>query len=572
MKKRSLISRTVFMLRIQCILLVSIFFLTFFVSYYTTLDNLQTSSDNLMLLYGREIQNKLDNADMLLEQLIYKNKDYDMLQSEREADRYYASVKIKELIQQQATYNRYVDVVVIAESTYATCLDYANAKIFYDEREALRRFTIERAGEERAKAEWSITQIGAKSYVYKMYVWQGRAAGIFISVSHFMENATENDLKNISILLKDEKEQVWGEFGEELLSYETGNVLDESQIDRWIYETRYPLADGELQMSAYTSMSAFFGQIRWNMVLVLIAFLVFVGFSGSLINFLKKEMITPMSHMQKSMEELQKGDYELRIKEDYKSKEFALLKDTFNRLMDEILGLKIQSYEKQIDLQETELKCVKLQIRPHFFLNAMTTISSLNQQGKNLEIEKYISALSKNIRYMFRSGLHTVSLEEEVQHVRNYFEMQELKYPGCVFYYIDIAPGLGQWKIPQMIIHTIIENEYKYAVNVEQMLTILIKASETELHGEKMLLLEIEDDGKGYPNEVMDAFSCQETMISKNGERVGLQSVKRMIELMYEREGLFAISNIKPHGCKNTFWIPEHAVQEMKEQKQIKLD
>lgn len=43
-----------------------------------------------------------------------------------------------------------------------------------------------------------------------------------------------------------------------------------------------------------------------------------------------------------------------------------------------------------------------------------------------------------------------------------------------------------------------------------------------------------------------------------------------MMELMYEREGLFTISNIEPHGCKNTFRIPAHAVQEMKEQKQIK--
>ena len=42
--------------------------------------------------------------------------------------------------------------------------------------------------------------------------------------------------------------------------------------------------------------------------------------------------------------------------------------------------------------------------------------------------------------------------------------------------HIDINPEVREWKIPQMIIHTIIENEYKYAVNINQMLTILIKA------------------------------------------------------------------------------------------------
>lgn len=90
------------------------------------------------------------------------------------------------------------------------------------------------------------------------------------------------------------------------------------------------------------------------------------------------------------------GDYNLRIEENYSNQEFTLLKNTFNHLMDEIVGLKIQSYEKQIDLQETELRCVRLQLKPHFFLNAMTTISSLSQQAKNQEIQQlYCSSVQK---------------------------------------------------------------------------------------------------------------------------------------------------------------------------------
>lgn len=74
-----------------------------------------------------------------------------------------------------------------------------------------------------------------------------------------------------------------------------------------------------------------------------------------------------MDQMTRQMEHMREGDYTLRITEDYKNSEFSLLKDTFNSLMDEIVGLKIKSYEKQIELQETELKCIRLQIRPHFF-------------------------------------------------------------------------------------------------------------------------------------------------------------------------------------------------------------
>lgn len=571
-RKKSLISSMVFMMVVQCALLLIVFFSYIYFSYHTILQDLQTNNENLMQIYGKELENKLVNADMLLERLIYKNHDYNMLQSESEANRYYASVQIKKFIQEQITYDRYVDAVVIAESTYGACLDYENTEFTLNEREALREFSMNAAKQGRAKAEWDIAQIGFGNYIYKMYVWQGKSAGIFISVDHFMGKEHKSDFENVEILLSDDENYIWGKLGKKQSQWKIGEFLDESAISRLAQKTRYELADGKILITEYVSISEIFGQIRWSMVLVFLVILILAGFSGILIYFLRKEMITPMSHMQKSMETMQQGNYELRISEDYNNREFALWKDTFNRLMDEIVGLKIQSYEKQIDLQETELKCMKLQIRPHFFLNAMTTISSLSQQRKNAEIEKYINALSKNIRYMFRSGLHTVTLQEEVSHVENYFEMQELKYPGCVFYYIDIPPELEDWKIPQMVIHTIIENEYKYAVDMNQMLTILIKAAETEIDGEKMLLLEIEDDGKGYPEEVLEVFAGGRMMTAKNGERVGLQSVKRMMELMYEREGLFQISNTELHGCKNTFWIPEHVVQEVKEQAQIKLD
>mgnify|MGYP002240575675 CR=1 FL=1 len=69
----------------------------------------------------------------------------------------------------------------------------------------------------------------------------------------------------------------------------------------------------------------------------------------------------------------------------------------------------------------------------------MTTISSLSMQGQNDSIKRYVEVLSKNIRYMFKSGMHTVPLSEEMQNVQYYYEMQELRYPGSVFIMANIT-------------------------------------------------------------------------------------------------------------------------------------
>lgn len=96
-KNKSLVSQTVYMLVIQSVLLAIVVVTYICVSYYTVLENMQANSKNLLQLYGKELENKLENADMLLERLIYKNNDYDMLQSEKESERYYASIEIKKL-------------------------------------------------------------------------------------------------------------------------------------------------------------------------------------------------------------------------------------------------------------------------------------------------------------------------------------------------------------------------------------------------------------------------------------------------------------------------------------------
>ena len=69
------------------------------------------------------------------------------------------------------------------------------------------------------------------------------------------------------------------------------------------------------------------------------------------------------------MNRIDQGEYNSRLEEEFGTREFMHLRDSFNTLMDEILVLKIQAYEKLIELKDAELKIIRLQIRPHFFLN-----------------------------------------------------------------------------------------------------------------------------------------------------------------------------------------------------------
>ena len=141
--------------------------------------------------------------------------------------------------------------------------------------------------------------------------------------------------------------------------------------------------------------------------------------------------------------------------------------------------------------------------------------------------------------------------------------MQELKYPNCVFTYVDLPEELQNWRIPQMLIHTVVENEYRYAVSRSEVLMLLIRISEAMFENEKMLLIEIEDNGKGYPQQVLDYMNDDNSAPMPDGTRVGLWSIRRIMELMYDRKGLFAISNVTPHGAMSRIYVPYHTVHEV---------
>ncbi len=542
----SFVTRTRVFLSILHVILLAIVAVYVLSAWSTAREQMKISTANLLQVYGNTLNQKINGANQLLQRIMFNNASYDQLQSSDEATRVYAALSLKKFISDSLLFDTDVDMVVVAESQYGTCLDQENSTTSLFQREILRDFTMQCAREKKVNSRWCTGFFDGQPYIYRVHSWNGYATALFMQLDRFMGSfAAESEFDDVSLYLSDfEQTVVWGELP-----------------DRGVIDTQvFPLDEGRFSLTACCRVGRVIAQIRSHVLILLALMILNIVISFWFGRQLRYDVLNPMIDMQYSMKQIVSGDVHHRITTGYGSREFTLLKDTFNSLMDQIVGLKIAGYEHQLLLQESELKAVRLQIKPHFFLNALTTISSLSQQGKNELIVTYIAALSKNIRYMFRSGLHTVTLQDEITHVENYLEMQNLKYPDCVFHFIDMDAEVMDWKIPQMLIHTIIENEYKYALSPESVLTILIRAKQTQIEGISYLLLEIEDDGEGYPESVLSTFNSQHS--PADGQRLGLWSIRRMLELMYEKENLFTISNNAVRGCMNRFLIPKEPCHE----------
>lgn len=565
MKKKSFIKDIFRILITLTVLLFSILGI-FLASSYKILENeIENSSKSILAIYSNDAYNSINEMDSLLKSITSRSVDLAKIKSQNSNERVLASISLYNYMQELLSGKNNVDLLVLYDKNYDICLDAVRPGFNYNKKNKLREFTANAFQNEDINSfEWNFIEIDNDTYLYKMLLTDSRAIAIFVETSQFIADHTSDDKGTHSIALVDKNGyigRVWGSVTDEI---SVGLNINDISSDNY-YQVKREIAENQLYVYSLAKKSNIIKQTDIGTIIVAAAVCVTMLFMIFVFKYIRKEMAMPMQHIVSDIERIKNGEYETRINGNFRTREFQMLQETTNQMVDEIVNLKIQSYEKLIELQDMELKSIKLQIRPHFFLNALTTISSLSSQGKFEEINKYISSLSKNIRYIFRAGLRTVPVREEINHVENYFEMQELKYPGCFFYLIDLPKELEDWEIPQMLIHTFIENEFKHAISPDSTLTILIKISRQTYQNDDMLLIEIEDDGKGYPKEVLEYMNSCSKKANITGNKVGLWSTKRMMEIMYERNNLIILENLEPSGCLNKIYVPKKAVHKLNE-------
>ncbi|MCM1217426.1 MAG: histidine kinase [Lachnospiraceae bacterium] len=560
-KKKSFVHMMNLMMGIQMTTVSVLLIIFAFSVYHAAREETDNVAENFLHIYATQMENRIQKVDNQLTTIINDAMDLQLLESDDEMERHYASVRLAQDLNDVMVIDQSADILVIAEAEHNICIDAKADNLPYDHKSSIREMFLDYVRTGQQTESWKFWKVGDTFYLCRAVVRNRHMVAAAISVDSLLRTVSLKNVDTYGFVLTDGEGNVKAYTGRALFDGETDILINELQSERNIDHVEI-MMDGQVRLYSFESKSNVFSHLYRNAIFILFIIALLCVFD---LYFMRKEryqIILPMNGMIEDMEQISGGDYEVRVAERGDNLEFSMLSQTFNKMMDEIVNLKIRFYEKQLALSDAEQKYIRLQIRPHFFLNAMTTISGLSGKKKNEEIEKYINALSKNIRYMFSSGLHTVSLKEEIHHVENYFEMQEMKYAGCIFYYIEMPAELEEWQIPQMLIHTLIENEYKYGISQGHSLMVLIKVSTIYHDGEEMLLIEVEDDGKGYPDEVMEAMNHDAAKQRGDGTRVGLWSIKHLLELMYDRKNLFRISNVEPHGALNQIYIPHSPVNQ----------
>ncbi len=277
-----------------------------------------------------------------------------------------------------------------------------------------------------------------------------------------------------------------------------------------------------------------------------------------LIFYMDKRIAKPINRLMEANREVAKGnlDYRLDVSSS-ESTEFADLYQSFNDMTAQIGALTIESYDMKLKEEENRLTMLRAQVKPHTFLNGITTINNMTYKNDPETIRQYIAAFAQFTRYMLHTDFKDTTVREEINHIKNYVNMQKLRFPNSIEVSYRIQEEVEEERIPFLMLYSLVENSFKHAMTLYETLQVTIIAERYEEEGFKGIRLIEEDDGDGFSEEALLRISNYEKDDMITTEHLGLKNVFYTMNLMYGRKGLMRISNKPDKGAKVELLIPE---------------
>lgn len=270
-----------------------------------------------------------------------------------------------------------------------------------------------------------------------------------------------------------------------------------------------------------------------------------------LINFLYIDLIRPLNLLIRKMLMIEKGTIGVTI-DINRTDEIGYVIRSFNNMSQQIYTLINKVLKVQLAVKDSEIKALQAQINPHFLYNTLETINWKAKINGVEEISEMVGALSSIIdANLNRSGENTISLQKEIEYIKNYNLIISKRFGTKIAFVINVAEDTLNCKIPKLIIQPLIENSVYHGLEMKKgggTIELNIYKSENILH------INVSDDGLGIaPNTLTSLNEKMEEDIFNNidanaydNSKIGVINVHRRLKLLYGDEyGLVIHSRLR---------------------------
>lgn len=234
--------------------------------------------------------------------------------------------------------------------------------------------------------------------------------------------------------------------------------------------------------------------------------------------------------------------------------EVGELIETYNYMTARMSELMEQQKETAEELRIAEFNSLQAQINPHFLYNTMDMINWMALKGRTTEISSTVQQLARFYKLTLSRKSNYMSLEEELEHVSIYVELQNMRFENAFDFVVDIPDELLLFQIPKLTLQPIVENCIIHGIleKEDKKGTIVI----TGWRDNADYCLLISDDGVGIPPDRLPSILQGRKVGHSRGTNIAVYNTHKRLKILYgESYGLHYTSEVG-HGTEVLVRIP----------------
>ena len=495
---------------------------TNYLSRHQALDSIQAAYSNLLQKDIAELDGQLKQIQLFNIDQAFHNSDISRMSYFADStEASYAKNRVyQELSLTAQKYSCLGTLFIYLENT-GQYIDYYGPGVSQaDAQQAMEAYLRTRALENSSVSglkSWELVNLKDTDYLVQMVYNKNICTGSYIPVEHLSSQLSMQEDTGDDFML------VWEDALEETESGLPADRIFISAPSAYGFSLGYTVS----QQAVIKNLPVFH-RYALMICVFLVAAVVYLLYKADRI------VAKPIRFLRDAMNRIRSGDLDYRITEASPYQEYQLLNETFNQTLDEIQDLKIHIYEQQLAAQRSRINNLQMQIKPHFLINSLNMVYNRLINGDLKGAKSLISYTIRYFRFMMKIGDDYITLQEEVEHIQDYIEIQKLRYETEIQLTTVMNSFIVNVVIPPMLLHQFVENSVKYALTPERLLRINLTAEYLEEDCDPYVRIFLQDNGPGFPKELLPSLQKGENIQTEDRGHFGIYNSITQLRFRYK--------------------------------------
>ena len=277
---------------------------------------------------------------------------------------------------------------------------------------------------------------------------------------------------------------------------------------------------------------------------------------------ISSRITVPIRELEKSVNALETGNLDAEVYQGG-SYEIRHLGRSIGDMAKQIKVLMQDIVAEHESKRKSEFDTLQSQINPHFLYNTLDIIVWMIENEQKSEAVKVVTALARFFRISLSKGKSIIPVRDELEHVRNYLMIQQMRFKNKFTYTIDAAPEVLGYASLKLMLQPLVENAIYHGMEFKDGDGII---AVTAVQKEDGLWFTIQDNGLGMTEEQVESLLTDHAHVSsKRGSGIGVKNVNERIRLYFGNEyGLF-IESEPDEGTTIRIHLPAVDYREIQE-------